>query len=220
MSGHQAARLFAAIDPPRAVSEQLASWAREVAGAIRAQAGPAGVGEDFRVRLLAPETMHVTLCFLGARPPEEMQTLAGALEAFEGSIEELALGAPLWLPPRAPRTLALAVGDEDGSLAEAQAGLSDAFAQAVDWQPERRRFRAHLTVARLGRGKPSRRARGGGRRDRRRGHDLDHGAPGPPQLPATPQLSFTPEALVLYRSWLDRDGARYEPIATRALDAP
>jgi 2'-5' RNA ligase len=215
MGDHLPARLFAAIDPPRAVSEQLASWAREMTGAIRAQAGPAGMGEDFKLRLLAPETMHVTLCFLGARPPGEMQTLAAALEAFEGSVSELALGAPLWLPPRAPRTLALEVGDEDGSLADVQAGLGEAFAQAVDWQPERRRFRAHLTVARLGRGKPSRRAQGG-RRDRRRGNDSDQGAP---LLPATPQLSFTPTALVLYRSWLDRQGARYEPIATRALDA-
>jgi 2'-5' RNA ligase len=109
-------------------------------------------------------------------------------------------------------------------LSVAQASLSDAFAQAVDWQPERRRFRAHLTVARLGRGKPSRRARSGrggsGRRDRRRGHDADQGASsGPPLLPATPRLSFTPTAIVLYRSWLDSEGARYEPIATRALDA-
>ncbi|HEY1450283.1 MAG TPA: RNA 2',3'-cyclic phosphodiesterase [Solirubrobacteraceae bacterium] len=218
MGGHPTARLFAAIDPPRVVNEQLASWAREVAGAIRAQAGPAGAGEDFKVRLLAPETMHVTLCFLGSRPPAEMQTLAAALEALDGSVGELSLGAPLWLPPRAPRTLALEIGDADGSLADVQARLSDAFAQAVDWQPERRRFKAHLTVARLGRGKPSRRARG--RRPGRQRRGADEGASGPPLLPPTPQLSFRPTSLVLYRSWLDSQGARYEPVATRALDAP
>ncbi|HTA06325.1 MAG TPA: RNA 2',3'-cyclic phosphodiesterase [Solirubrobacteraceae bacterium] len=217
MGGHPTARLFAAIDPPGAVCEQLAAWAREVAGAIRAQAGPAGVGEDFKVRLLAPETMHVTLCFLGGRLPEEMQTLGAALEALDGSIGELSLGAPLWLPPRAPRTLALEIGDEDGSLTDVQARLSEAFAQAVDWQPERRRFRAHLTVARLGRGKPSRRTRGERPGRQRRG--AEEGA-GPPLLPPTPQLSFRPTSVVLYRSWLDSQGARYEPIATRALDAP
>jgi 2'-5' RNA ligase len=218
MSSQATARLFAAIDPPPAVSEQLASWAREVAGAIRAQAGSTGTGEDFKLRLLAPETMHVTLCFLGGRPPVELQTLAAALGALEGNIGELSLGAPLWLPPRAPRTLALEVGDDDGSLADLQTSLAEAFAQAVDWQPERRRFKAHVTVARLGRGKPSRRAKGG-RRSRHRGGEDDRGMSGPPLLPATPQLSFRPAALVLYRSWLDSQGARYEPIATQPLGA-
>jgi len=38
-----------------------------------------------------------------------------------------------------------------------------------------------------------------------------------PFLPPTPQLSFTPGAVVLYRSWLDPQGASYEALATREL---
>jgi RNA 2',3'-cyclic 3'-phosphodiesterase len=216
------ARLFAAVDPPAAVREQLAWWAREVAGTLRAgersrdargrQRGRSEEGgEEARIRLLAPETMHVTLCFLGSRPVEELQALADALARCElppgGS---LSLGAPLWLPPRNPRSLALEIGDGNGWLALLQRALVDAFARTIDWEPERRRFRAHLTVARLGRAMPSRRrARAGAR-----------GGPAEPSavLPPTPQMSFVPESVVLYRSWLGPQGASYEALAARALD--
>jgi RNA 2',3'-cyclic 3'-phosphodiesterase len=218
MSRGATARLFAAVDPPRAVRDQLAWWAREVAGAMRAhtsaRAGEqdrarqaAAPGEDAKLRLLAPETMHVTLCFLGARPVGEMQALAEALARCElPSAGELSLGAPLWLPPRRPRSLALEIGDGDGWLGRLQRAVAEAFAQAIAWEPERRRFRAHLTVARLWPGKPSRRRA--------------HGAQSVPDtvLPATPQLAFSPEAVVLYRSWLDPRGASYEAVATRALE--
>jgi hypothetical protein len=36
-------------------------------------------------------------------------------------------------------------------------------------------------------------------------------------LPATPALSFAPEALTLYRSRLQRSGAIYEPVARAEL---
>jgi 2'-5' RNA ligase len=236
MSRGATARLFAAVDPPAAVREQLAAWAREVSAALRAQAGSgdgsgalAGGGEraqDAKLRLLAPETMHVTLCFLGARPVAEIDVLAAALEQCEvPQAGELSLGAPLWLPPRNPRSLALEIGegDGDGWLEHLQRVIVEAFAQAIAWEPDRRRFRAHVTVARIGRGKPSRssggaRSRSGGRRASagNGGGGEESDARGP-FLPPTPQLSFTPGAVVLYRSWLERQGASYEALATREL---
>ena len=39
------------------------------------------------------------------------------------------------------------------------------------------------------------------------------------ELPATPTLSFTPEAVVLYRSWLTPEGAVYEALASSELAA-
>jgi RNA 2',3'-cyclic 3'-phosphodiesterase len=228
------ARLFAAVDPPAAVREQLASWAREVSAALRGQAGPgggsgapaggAGRAEDAKLRLLASETMHVTLCFLGARPVAEIGALATALEQCEvPQAGELSLGAPLWLPPRNPRSLALEIGegDDDGWLELLQRAIVEAFAQAIAWEPDRRRFRAHVTVARIGRGKPSRSSRA--RRSGARSASAGKGGGGEeadargPFLPPTPQLSFTPGAVVLYRSWLDPRGATYEALATREL---
>lgn len=228
------ARLFAAVDPPAAVREHLASWAREVSAALRGQAGSgggpgapaggAGRAQDAKLRLLAPETMHVTLCFLGARPVAEIDALADALEQCEvPRAAELSLGAPLWLPPRNPRSLALEIGDGEGEgwLELMQRAIVEAFAQAIAWEPDRRRFRAHVTVARIGRGKPSRSRRasrsGGRSASAGKGGGGEEADARGPFLPPTPQLSFTPGAVVLYRSWLDPEGASYEALATREL---
>jgi 2'-5' RNA ligase len=225
------ARLFAAVDPPSAVCHELASWAREAAGAMRAGASLGSDGAAAKVRVLAPDTLHVTLCFLGSRPVEEIDTLAAALARCEAHGGEASLGAPLWLPPREPRSLALEVHDGSSSwLGELHRSVSESFTRAVAWEPERRRFRPHLTVARLGRaGKPSRRARGPQAGGRRRGRPAVGRRPSegshrseddvPVALPPTPQLTFAPAEVVLYRSWLDPQGASYEAIATRTLSA-
>jgi 2'-5' RNA ligase len=207
-------RLFVAVDPPPAVCGELAAWARAALGGLRgldadAQTRTAGS----RVRLLGAETMHVTLCFLGGRPLAELDTIAAALDACSAERPQLYVGAPLWLPPRRPRSLALAVQDRDGELQRLHASVRDALAGAIDWQPERRRFRAHVTVARLASG-------GGGRAERRRrgGSHAPDGAAGAP-LPPSPQLTFVPREVVLYRSLLSPGGASYEVIATRALES-
>lgn len=180
-----------AIDPPGSVCEQLAVWARE-AVALSGLAGPARAA-----RLIGPQALHLTLCFLGSRPVEEIEALGEALEDSRAVVEQLSVGAPLWLPPRRPRALAVAVRDRGESLASLQAGVVTAISQMVDWQPERRGFRAHITLARLGR---------------------DAAAPrGEPhralELPATPRLGFTPRTVVLYRSRLAPSGATYEALA-------
>jgi RNA 2',3'-cyclic 3'-phosphodiesterase len=197
MSRSATARLFVAIDPPTALREQLAAWAR-LAAAGTGDAGGSARGTR-RVRLLEPETMHLTLCFLGSCPVGELAAIAAAVEGVHAPCAKLALGAPLWLPPRRPRTLALAVHDRAGELSRLHETVVAAISGATGWRPERRRFRAHVTVARLGR-ECSRGQRAG---------DLP--------LAPTPQLSFTARELVLYRSWLAPAGASYEALATRGL---
>jgi len=200
MSRPATARLFVAIDPPAAMREQLAAWARLAVAAMGAS-GRTGVPRG--VRLLEPETMHLTLCFIGSRPVEEIETIATAVDGLIASSGELSLGAPLWLPPRNPRSLALAVHDRNGELAALNQAVQSALADAIEWQSERRRFRAHVTVARLGRVRA---------RDRR--------APvGEQAPPPTPQLSFVPAEVVLYRSWLAPAGASYEALTRSALGA-
>jgi 2'-5' RNA ligase len=41
--------------------------------------------------------------------------------------------------------------------------------------------------------------------------------PGERMLTATPALSFSPDSLALYRSWLSPEGASYEPLERVAL---
>jgi 2'-5' RNA ligase len=203
MSRGDTARLFVAVDPPLSVREELTEWARGVAVAERAAGGSRGA-----LRLLDAHSLHLTLCFLGSRPVGEIETLAAVLAAGAEHACELSVGAPLWLPPRRPHALAVEIHDHGGELACAQQQVSAALAGVSDWQPERRRFRAHITLARMG--------RGGGQR---RGSNVDRfGRDGGERpLPATPRLSFMPEAIVLYRSWLTREGARYEALASSEL---
>lgn len=150
------------------------------------------------MRLLAPELMHVTLCFLGSRPVGEIEPIATALlEISPEGLGELSLGAPLWLPRRRPRALAVELHDDQGGLARLREDVLLALSGACGFVPERRRFRPHLTVARMG------------------GRDRGPAVGRP--LVATPALTFAPEALVLYRSLLAPEGARYEALASLAL---
>jgi RNA 2',3'-cyclic 3'-phosphodiesterase len=189
MSRGATARLFVAVDPPAEVRRALAHW-------VRAAPLPAG-----RLRLLDPELLHLTLLFLGSRPVGEIDVIASALEDCSKAVAELSVGAPAWLPARRPRTLAVEIHDPEGELADLQRTAAAAVARVSGWEPERRRFRAHITVARVP---------GGAAGDRRL-------AAAERPLSATPRLSFTPSTLTLYRSWLSPAGARYEPIATREL---
>lgn len=209
MSGAATARMFFALDLPREVGAALGEWARRAAGAERARPTP------LELRLLDPDTLHITLCFLGTRPLEEVDWLAGALEAAAGASYELSLGAPLLLPPRDPRSLAVEIHDAGGELASMQRRLSGSLCELCDWEPERRRFRAHVTVARVRRHGP--RGPRGGRESRRRGGAPGGEAGGGVMLPATPSLAFAPAAITLYRSFLLPSGAVYEALASSSL---
>lgn len=210
MSHGATARLFVAVDPPATVRERLAEWARATDVGLRASGGARGA-----LRLLDADLLHLTMCFLGSRPAQEIDALADALEravtggssvslspadARQGQLDSiaLALGAPLWLPSRRPRALAVEVLDGDGGLLALQRRIVRALRAASAWEPERRRFRAHITLARVRGG--SLRARGARASE--------------PPLPATPALRFEPASVSLYRSWLASDGASYEALAT------
>jgi RNA 2',3'-cyclic 3'-phosphodiesterase len=183
------ARLFVALDLPAPVRAECARWARAAALSARPDGG--------RLRLLHPELLHVTLCFLGEQPTGRIETLARSVASVcPAAVGELALGAPLWLPPRRPRALAVELHDDaECALESLRDALARALAAACGFVPERRRFRPHVTVARL--------------------HPRD--APSERGLPATPVLAFLPRTLTLYRSWLLPSEARYEALATHAL---
>jgi 2'-5' RNA ligase len=175
-------RLFVASEPPQAVREELVVWAR---GAI---------GRSPASRRLSADSLHLTLCFLGVQPRsaiEEIATLLAATAELSAAVEDLSLGAPVWLPPRRPRALAVEVGDPDGALRALQRTLVSELSAGLRWQPPRERFRPHITLARM-----------------RPGSEL------PRELPPTPQLSFTPTGVTLFRSDLAPGGASYTPLAS------
>src|SRR5689334_16654646 len=105
------ARLFVAVDPPADVCEELQAWTRDaLARRTRARGG----GASGEARVLEPEALHLTLCFLGGRPVAEIETIGDVLAGCGTTVGELEVGAPLWLPPRRPRLLAVEVHDRDG----------------------------------------------------------------------------------------------------------
>jgi 2'-5' RNA ligase len=156
--------------------------------------GRACAAGDPALRALAPEALHLTLHFLGERPASEIPDLAAAVaEAASGARTcHGALAGALWLAPRRPHVLTCAVRDAGGSLADLHAALARALAGAArGWTAERRALRPHITVARVRRGS----------------------APRVGREPAAPEGALSFPSVVLLRSHLGRDGARYEVLA-------
>jgi 2'-5' RNA ligase len=167
-----------ALDLPGAVLGELEAWQR--ANLRRTD-----------LRGIATPMLHVTLCFLGAQPLERIEPLSAVVAERGAPEEELALGEPLWLPPRRPGVLAIGVEDPSGALTRLQADVAGALVDLGAYEPEDRPFLPHVTIARVRRG--------------RRVH--------PEPLPAPAPVPFASPALVLYRSFTAPGGARYEALA-------
>ncbi len=181
-----AVRAFFAIGLDGALRGGAAALARDLA------ARPGGDG----VRWVAPETLHLTLRFLGNVATGEIAPLAERARAGLAACApfELTLGAPTAFPsPRRPKVIALPAEPEN-ALAELAARLERAAVES-GLPPEERRFHAHLTLGRV-------RAR--------RIPALDA---------AAPAGALAVREVVLFRSDLARDGAHYTPLAALALVA-
>src|SRR2546430_17261816 len=95
------ARLFVAVDPPASVREELLSWARAALARLPLRREQNALPD---MRLLEPEALHVTLCFLGGRPVGEIEEIGSVLCGRAGRRGEGPPGASLVLaPPRAAR---------------------------------------------------------------------------------------------------------------------
>jgi 2'-5' RNA ligase len=178
------ARLFAALELPAVARRTLAHWSS------------VELGDLAQARRLDPDSFHLTLCFLGSHAVTEVPAIARACRAVGVKRRVvLTLGASRRLPARAPRAIAVEVVEGDGELSRLQAALSRALQDGGWYQPERHRFLAHITVARLAKGAPEPKT----------------------ELAAPTPLRFVSDAVTLYRSYTDADGARYQPLETVGL---
>jgi 2'-5' RNA ligase len=180
------ARLFVALELPEEVRYALVAWQKEAV---------AGLGG---VRPIAGKDLHVTLCFLGWRLQSELGAIVEACGVVAGHpAPALSLGDAVALPRRRPRVLAVALGDPDGKLTATQGALSAALHAGGWYEPERRPYLPHVTVARVGRAARLRRA-----------------------TLSPPPLRFHADGVTLYRSRTYRAGARYEPLSQLSLASP
>jgi 2'-5' RNA ligase len=180
------ARLFVALDLPDETREGLVAWGRE------ALADPA-------LRPVAPESLHVTLAFLGYRPEKEIEAIAAAVRESAAPAPWVELRDAEQRPPRGRARLYALPAISPGAEA-LQAGLEQRLVEAGFYEPEKRPFWPHVTVARV---RPEAR---GSRRPA-----VVSKPPGPiPEGLMEPRISVR---MTLYRSVLQSSGARYVPLA-------
>jgi RNA 2',3'-cyclic 3'-phosphodiesterase len=185
------ARLFVALDLPQDVRTGVVEWQQT------ALADPA-------LRIVRPEALHITLVFLGYQAEKDIKAIAKAAFATDAEAPPVELQAdPLGIPPgKRPRLIALgANSDETVAL---QAGMEERLVAGGFYEPEKRAFWPHLTVARV---KPE--------APKSRKPALIRTEPHP--LPEHMFRFFRPTRLVLFKSHLRRSGAEYEPMAELEL---
>jgi RNA 2',3'-cyclic 3'-phosphodiesterase len=177
------ARLFLALDLPPEARSKLAEW-RDMALEGRTD-----------VRPVAPEALHMTLVFLGWQDESAAGRIA---EAAFGALPDvdaprLAATGVRSVPPKRPRLFALDLDDEDGRATALQGAASAALEAGGWYEPEKRPFWPHVTLARVKRG--------------------EHRVAPMPDDPPPPADPFDSAAVTLYRSTLRPQGALYEPLA-------
>ncbi len=171
-------RLFVAIALPEAPRAAVAGLMRTL---------PVG-------RWPEPETLHLTLAFLGEVAPARVEAVADALEAIRAAPVEIALGAPATFDGADPRVVVLPPQDE-APLVALNRKIRGALHAAGVTAP-RETYRPHVTIARL----PVPLASGDAAR-------LAGWLGAQARLRIAP---FTVSTMGLYRSHLRPEGARHE----------
>ncbi len=132
------ARLFVALDLPEDVRDGLAAWQRDQVTAEE-------------LRPARPETLHMTLAFLGYHPEKEIDRVAEAATAgLESAAPEVRLlPEPVGVPRGRSRPGLFAIEAESPGAVELQAEVESKLVAARLYEPEKRDFWPHLTVARV-----------------------------------------------------------------------
>jgi 2'-5' RNA ligase len=169
-------RLFVACDLPGDVTNAVRHWQEHELRQHR----------DLR---LAP-TLHLTLAFLGDVAAARVADLERVLGAIAWTPASSAFKEPLFLPAHGKRrVVALELDDPAGALLRLQAQVAGGLAAEGLFEPEKRPWLPHVTVARY----------------RRPGH--------PFSLQNVNIPEFGVVRMVLYSSHLERAGAVHAPIA-------
>ena len=180
------ARLFVALDLPDDLREGIVAWGREELA-------------DPALRPVAPESLHVTLAFLGHRPEEEIEAIAAVVRERVGPAPWVELFDAEQRPPRGRARLYALPALSPGAEA-LQAGVAQGLAEGGFYEHEKRPFWPHVTVARV---------RPEGRGSRRPA--VVESPPG--KLPEGMSEARICRRMTLYRSELQPTGARYVPLA-------
>src|SRR6266550_9303617 len=135
VEGDERLRLFLALLLPPATLDAIVSWQGEALADVRG------------VRVVARESLHITLAFLGHRLAAELEPIAGALREAAAGAEPARLSLRGYRETRSVGMLTF--DDEDGRAAALAADLHGRLEALGVYEPERRRWLPHVTVARF-----------------------------------------------------------------------
>lgn len=176
-------RLFVALDLPADLRERMGWLSTGVQGA----------------RWVAPDAIHLTLRFIGEVGEEMLDDITGALRAVKGAPFPLTLGGAGHFES-GRRVRALWIGVERSEALFALQGRIESALVRAGLEPERRKFSAHVTLARL------RNAKAGKVSDWLAANTLFRAMP------------FTVDGFTLYASLLGGDGPVYRTVEAFPLD--
>jgi 2'-5' RNA ligase len=128
-------RLFVAFRLPGETVRALVRWQADAIGSPRG------------VRIVLRENLHVTIAFLGARPADELDAIAGALRTSAEGAEPPAVTP---ISYRETRSVGMLVCDDEGGRATRIAeGIHRRLATLGVYEPEQRPWLPHVTVVRF-----------------------------------------------------------------------
>ena len=180
------ARLFVALDLPGELREGIVAWGREELS-------------DPALRPVAPDSLHITLAFLGHRPEEEIEEIASVMRDAVAPAPWVEVLGPEPRPARG-RARVYALPVLSPGTEALQAGVEQGLVEGGFFEPEKRPYWPHVTVARV---------RPEGRGSRRPAAVAEP----PGKLPEGLSEARICRRMTLYRSELKPTGARYVPLA-------
>ena len=188
-------RLFVALDIDQEIRESIARFMSDVRGLAPT------------VRWVQPESLHVTLKFIGERPDATVKDIENTFHGISAKPFRLSFrGAGFFPAEKSARVFWIGI-EADAALASLAAQIEQSLVP-LGIEPEKRAFSPHLTLARAGNcsGAPGRQK---GDRPNRRFSALQA------KLRAVPAPDFgtmNATEFFLYRSQLTSRGAQYTKI--------
>ena len=164
-------------------------------------------------RWVKPESLHVTLKFIGEQPDDVVEEIKRVLEGVVASAAEIQFGGYGFFPT-AKSARVFWIGMEAGPELAALAAEVDGKLSGLGIPKEERAFSPHLTLARAGGGSGAPRWRKGDRSNR-----VFHLVQERLAAPPTPEFgTMTSREFFLYQSQLSPKGSKYTKLARFGLN--
>ena len=139
-------RTFVAVELGAPLRQALAQAQAGLRSRLEKTAGP-----DVRIQWVRPDSIHLTLKFLGDIPENRVPEVHAALVGAAGRHARFTLAAEglgVFPDARAPRVVWVGLVDHGGALQRLAADVEAAL-DAIGFAPEAKPFHPHLTLARI-----------------------------------------------------------------------